>query len=546
MRIAAGLLFAAVALAQNTPSPSVTARGSISGVVRDQSTGTPLGQADVRASRPGAREVVGTADDQGRYTLRGLAPASYRVTATIRRAEGPFGPAVTRPVTLQADEELNGIDLRVPAPSEVSGKVVDENNEPVAGIAVYLVAREFFFGALRTVIAGAAYTDDQGQYSVTRISAGRAYLLVAQNRASRLPAISDAPDDPKLRRRVPQPTYFPDSRTAEGAEAVVVRVGEHRENVNIRLRKAPAYCMEGIVDGPGERSDLRFEIAPRFPTSGQSGNGATFVGAPGGKPGPDGRIRICELPPGDYDLTVIRFSTSGRASQEALGSTLVTIADRDIANARVTAAPQVPVAGEVVWDGAPPEKPIDANLSMDLQSMTRTIYGSAKSTVPGEFSIDGLAPDEYSIRLRGLPSGLYVKDIEYGGHSVRDKGLPVGSTAEAKLRLVVARDGGSVAARVADKDGNPVGNCYVALLPASAGSEAALAAELQSGQTDQNGAWTSPTIPPGKYYVFATEAEIDRSPETIGKLWRMRTRLQEADLGASGTARATLELRALE
>ena len=71
-------------------------------------------------------------------------------------------------------------------------------------------------------------------------------------------------------------------------------------------------------------------------------------------------------------------------------------------------------------------------------------YPTATSSVPGQFSFPGLVLDEYSMQTRGLPDGLYVKDLTYGGQSVLGKALRVGSAiGDAGLRVVVARDGGS-------------------------------------------------------------------------------------------------------
>jgi hypothetical protein len=545
-------VLASVAMPQSQPAPSSLssiAGGSISGVVRDAGTGTPMPDVEVGAFRPSARAAMGTTDTQGRYTLRALESGSYRVSAMSRASNGVgLGSMASRTVTLQAGQELTGIDIRLPPQCEISGKVVDENDEPLAGITVFLVAREYSSGTLRLVFASASTTDDQGKYTLrVRVEAGRAYLLLAQKRQRQLPAISEAPDDPKLRKRVPVPTYYPDAKTPEGAQAVVLRVGERRENVDIRILKTPSYCIEGLLGGPNGPADLNFQMTIQQPTSGASGSGAFYTVSPGGRLGQDGRIRICDLHPGDYELSVMKWPASGRGAPELFDSTTLMIADRDLVNVRLAARPGSPVAGEVAWEGAAPEKPVEAVITMDLRSMTRTVYPTGKSSLPGQFSFPGLLQDEYSIQTRGLPDGLYVKDVTYGGQSVLGKALRVGSAmGDAGLRVVVARDGGSVSARVTDKDGKPVGDCSVMLLPAGASSEAALATAMQSGQTDQNGAWTSSTLAPGRYFALASYASIDRSPETIGKLWRARSRAKEIALEPNMTAQVTLEPREIE
>ena len=47
-------------------------------------------------------------------------------------------------------------------------------------------------------------------------------------------------------------------------------------------------------------------------------------------------------------------------------------------------------------------------------------------------------------------------------------------------------------------------------------------------------------LPPGKYYVLATDLPVDKSPECIGKLALSRSKAQEVDLGANGSAQVTL------
>jgi hypothetical protein len=66
-------------------------------------------------------------------------------------------------------------------------------------------------------------------------------------------------------------------------------------------------------------------------------------------------------------------------------------------------------------------------------------------------------------------------------------------------------------------------------------------ARLVQGQTNQAGQFTSQTVPPGKYYVVATEETVDATPESIGRLWRSRIRYKEVDLPPAGSAQVKLE-----
>jgi hypothetical protein len=84
------------------------------------------------------------------------------------------------------------------------------------------------------------------------------------------------------------------------------------------------------------------------------------------------------------------------------------------------------------------------------------------------------------------------------------------------------------------------------VLPISVASEAALAAAIVSGQCDQNGAWTSNMMAPGKYYVLALSGPHNNSPESIAKLWGNRTHFKEIELAPNGSVQVTLAPMSLD
>jgi len=165
--------------------------------------------------------------------------------------------------------------------------------------------------------------------------------------------------------------------------------------------------------------------------------------------------------------------------------------------------------------------------------------------IPGPFRFfpEPIFQDDYIVDVGGLPNGVYWKDVTYGGRSIRNAFFNPGTGANPPvIRFVLARDGGHVSAAVSDSQGKPVSDADVALLPASADSEAALASMMTWGRTDSNGEWTSETIAPGKYSVIAGFFPTDRSPESIGKLWRARTKAEaeQLEVGPGATVRVSL------
>ena len=531
------LVFVVSAAAQNAATPPTPPpRGTIGGVVRDAATGAPMEGVLLFASgTPNSAQAK--TDAEGRYTFHDLEAGQYLLGAYTRASWG------TKTVTLRAGQELDSVEFRLVAYGVIAGTVFDAGKEPLPGIRMWLVHRQYFLGELRYTLAGATTTDDKGEYRLTSAMPGRAYLVLAENRAGALDATSSVPTDPKSRMPAVSTTYYPDSTSVDGAQAIVLRAGETREGVDVRMARSPSYCMEGTLDAGGAATF--FLVPKQFPASGAGG----FVGGigvsappPSGKTGPDGKMRICGLRSGEYELTATDWAGN---SMNRFAKMPVIIGDEDVRNIRLVAQSGVPLTGQVVWDGPASGTAVESKANIALAPLNRPSLGgeqlTAQSSLPGEFAYPGLLMDAYAVRVSGLPRNLYVRDITYAGRSVMLEPLQLGSAiGNAELRVIVARDGGFLSVRVNDKDGKPVPNPNVFVMPARAGSEVDLASSISYGMADQNGRYESRALPPGKYFVLASSLPLDTSPETIGKLLRAKTRAKEVDISAGATAQVTL------
>ena len=521
----------AVALCGQTTPPAAT--GSISGVVQYENGKAP--EAGIVRISPGGYEIK--LDDKGHYSQHDLKPGTYHISAETNRGWGPSG---SRLVALGTGQDMTA-DLRLRPNAGITGRVLDENKEPVAGASVFLIAREYQLGELRYVRAFVEQTNDQGEYMVAEVPPDRGYLLLAKKTVHEVPPISDSPVDVKLRKRILIPTYYPGVDSVEGAEVVTLSSGERREGMDIRMYRSASYCIEAVLAGAHGPVSLMFFLEEKQPTDGEAFGRGMYMVPTQGTAGADGRIRVCDQHPGDYRLAAFDLN------QKYFGAAPVTITDGDALKVRVNAVQRVPVPGEVVWDGKAPEKPIDPTISISLApAIGRTIMNwpdlQAKSSVPGEFSFDGLFAGDYPVKVRGLPDNLYVKDITYGGRSVLHKPLSVGSAiGKATLRIVVSPDGGRMEGRTADKNGNPTPDCFIAVIAASADTEAEMSSMVDFEITDQNGAWSTHRLAPGKYYVVASQHRFDLSPEGAARLWHSRMSAHEVDLGPGATEQVTVE-----
>ncbi|HUG82672.1 MAG TPA: carboxypeptidase-like regulatory domain-containing protein [Bryobacterales bacterium] len=541
------IVFIATLAAQNAAPDEP---GSISGVVVNAATGQPLPDLDVVLLVRGSPPPV-TTDAQGRYTFEGLAPRGYTVAVGFSR-DHPFSGG--RSVTVGPGEHVRSIDFRLYPDQSISGRVVDENDEPLSGVEVVLLGRELYMGELRYYRNRSDRTNDEGEYRLVRkVSPGTGWLVWATMLNRKMEPISDAPVDPKLRRPAMVPTYYPIAPTAEEATVLTLGTGEQMEGVDIRMARLPSFCLEAQIDVPGQPDEVSFQIEGVQPSFRMGATGGTTGLPPGGRVGPDRKIRVCDLGPGDYRLTAF----SGDLNvPDSLGMTLVSIADRDVKDITVVAQPRLALPGRVVWAGEPPEKLIESEISISLYPLLRVFGGlgtRGQSRVPGEFTMYGRASlaggeadplmDEYAVKFQRLPDNIYVKDVTYGGTSVLHRPLKLGSAmAGSELRVVVDHDGGVLKARVTDGEGQPIGDATVILIPKEATTNLRLAETRVAEKTDQNGEYTSPGLAPGAYYVLVTEDDFtDLSPETISTLFDARSKAEEVEIGPNATVELKLD-----
>ncbi|MBZ5728791.1 MAG: carboxypeptidase-like regulatory domain-containing protein [Acidobacteriia bacterium] len=537
------MLALSVAFAQNSPPAEAT--GSIGGTVLDAGSRAPIPGAAVLLLT-NTRQVNGTTiverfskritvftDAHGRYQASGLAAGQYPVSVSVN------GASFSRVVTLGAGQNLGSVDFHISATGVVSGKVIDQNQEPVPGITVFLIGKEYQAGVLRAFYKSTATTNDHGEYRLERAEPGRAYLVRAERLERVIPAMSEVPADAKLRRPFLAPTYYPSAAAMAGTTPVVLHAGERREGVDIRMVKSASYCIDGTVEWEGGPGPLRFWIDGQHAVSGP-GAPAYY---PTGVAGLNGQIRICDLAAGEYKVSAEQGPTATMSAFPIFGAADVTIANDD-SGVRVVAHRTRPLTGQVVW-ATPAGKPETAQLRISLDPMTPSIVGqtfaASPASIPGAFYFPNVFGADYAVRPTFNAPGLYVKEITYNGASILHEPMRLRSApGDAGLRVTVARDGGTLRAAVTGEDGKAAGDAWVAVVPASA-SQAAMAATLVFGEIDQDGVYIAGSLPPGKYHVLASGAPLDTSPETIASLWRARPKAKLVEIVPGGTAEVKLE-----
>lgn len=208
---------------------------TISGTITN-GVGTPMPNVSIFAST-GSYSASTSTDATGKYTLKGLAAGSYKLT--IRPQDGPYvdgyytSANANRFTTVQASATAiavgpnkTGANIKIPFGYSMAGKITNTAGTPLPYASVYVSGPTF----------RSTYTDASGNYKVQGLIAGD-YTIEVQ-----------PPYGQNLQEGF-YTTLNANRFTTIRASASVVTVGPNKTGLNM---KVPAgYSIAGKITGPG-------------------------------------------------------------------------------------------------------------------------------------------------------------------------------------------------------------------------------------------------------------------------------------------------------
>ena len=145
-------------------------RGAIvSGTVVDDVTDAPVADVEVSASS-GFRYLRTTSDEEGRFTLAGLAEGKNRILAHSAEYDlaNPSPEEWALFVEVVNGEDQSGIKLRAAKKPAIAGKVVDEEGEPIFGALVVAKEEEIISGRRSTRRGSRGFSEGDGTFVMRR------------------------------------------------------------------------------------------------------------------------------------------------------------------------------------------------------------------------------------------------------------------------------------------------------------------------------------------------------------------------------------------
>lgn len=547
-RVVAIIVSVAVGFGFQIPIPRGGDLASIQGQVTD-SSGQPIRKAGVTLKRagggtPSQASYTATTDTDGRYSFDNITPGGYTLdferVGYLRRLYRTTPHEVFSTITVNAGQHLNPINVVLTRAVTISGRVLDEDGDPVANVPVHLLHRTW--GSGLTPLSGpGVFTDESGNYRIPGLSPGRYYLRAGENRGPVFSIVGGRFNGSFV--LVPPArlgeltawyatTFYPAATDELLATPIQIRAGQtDLQRMDILLRNTPAFQVTGKIVGalashPIEQCQV--VLAP-VGAALATGLGVRGVVANVAK---DGSIdfRGNRFRPGEY---FIRVTSGPPGRQIVLASQRLVIGDRDI-NAVLNLQPLMELRGKVMIEGAPQTDfstlpgtpPPSVTMQILLYSPDSPSQSDLRSKITndGSFTIGDIAPGTWEVRVCCIPGGTWVKSIQLGSQEARDDRIDIpAGTSPGQLQITLSRSVGHIAGIVETDQGRPAGGGVVTLISYSPGP----GKPTMTTGIDSNGRFNLAQVGPGTYRLYAwDDIEIAQQydPDTL-KAWESNSLL---------------------
>lgn len=521
---------------------SATGNASVRGRVID-SMGQPIAKALVMITgqsptAPGTRDAV--SDSAGWFEFRQLPAGRFHTVAT--RA-GYFTstsqePGATRPsqfVELTDGQRIEGFQVRVVKWASVSGRVVDENREPLSGVVVNLM-RPRYEGGRRTLApaGGQARTNDRGEYRIYGIAAG-SYLVttaVGDITSGELPGYDRS--------------YYPGVIDPAAAQYVNVEAAADVAGIDVALTRSKTARISGqMLDSKGE------------PTMGGSvrlvpGAGSIVGITSGARIEKDGTFEFVNVPPGSYVIKVYQGRFWGWVEGD-FAAVPVTVTDEDVSGLIIRPVEGSGVAGRIVFNAVEPKQPPSGGLEITtvpvdpLQAPPE--LASASIDASWNFRLDGITGTR-RLQVPQVPTGWSLEAVRVNGVDVTDMPLQFGGGTRAlnDVQIVLTDRTSMLNGTIVDARGRPVEGAVAIVFSTDRNTWYDASRFMKRTAAGDGGRFALGGLPAGRYYAVALSTPppdgIDawKSPDYLASLASRASTLDIVQ-GAASTVRLEILAR---
>ncbi len=541
--------------AQDEPDPKQLA--AIEGRAVDSLSGTPLRRVKLTlrliptAATTAAAPVMPpsiaaeTADD-GTFRIDKLDPGTYMLNAERQgyvRATYTTSPKLTgsTPIRLSEGQEMKELLFKLIPQAVLTGRVLDEEGEPVAGVPIALVRSMETPEGQRLMPATTSTSNDQGEFRLAGIGPGRFFLQAMPRNMQAMMGELPARQASGERLATPVPTFYPGVLDMASSQPFNFVAGQTISNVDLPLKKALTYSARGKVIPPSR--DVRLMVYP-------AESGTLYFQQPMMVPmRPDGSFSAGALQAGRYHF--ILMATMG--GSRIVGRIPVTVDKEDIEGLELTPSPLPPLNGRIKIEGdltsynQSQPKPLDFSaFRLQLMPAAQSPFGFANASVneEGEFTIATPSYENYRPMIFPTPQNMYLKSIKTGTTEILGKTLDLTNGVPESLEFTFAIGTGTLSGNLTNESGNPAqgGILAVAAEPFSPG----MSERNRTARSDQSGRYELRNLPPGSYLAIAFDPDQGFNIFTATNWEKYSSRAKRIQVEPNSTPTLDLQLTPVE
>jgi hypothetical protein len=511
-------------------------KGSIAGVVVDFMTGEPLTDAHIRITPVHTRLTLGThvdpwnsygaiSKEQGQFSITTIPPGTYELVIeqhgflfVPNRQDGIFNG---RFIELRSTEVKN-VKLAMVRCAVISGRVLDEYDEPMGGVPVRVMPTR----PRLTWCGNGPYidTDDRGEYRLL-VGPGRYRILAGTYSHSPLNEPQELRTD-GTKEEVYHETYYPNVIQPELAGVVAARPGADLTGIDIRLAHSAPLSISGTISGVPEDAKwctlvLESETGSVIQYGVQVTDGPT--------PRVDKKFSISNLYPGTYRLYA-RLSEGSESGVLGVQTAVnlqsqkekIVLANSSVDYMDLLLTPGIDVKGALksINHTAKIEPArrfvtlVPLSDGRSLRSLRDVVFGpvslgwgrppttyTSAIEADGVFKVSGVHAGVYRVELTPMIGSSYVQKVLFKGRELPNATLDLrDSTSDATLEIIVSENGGIVRGTVT---GNTQVSPFTAVVCLFSDNESPALDLMRWSAVGADGSYAVRGLRPGRYRLLA-------------------------------------------
>lgn len=534
---------------RQAPPGTATLRGRV--LAAD--TGQPLRKAQVRINSTGPNAVglppenrLASTDADGRYQFTQLRAGRYTLMAQkgsfIQLQWGQVRPNEGgKPIDILDGQTIEKVDFALPRGGVITGRVLDEFNEPVSDVQVGVMRLQNVGGTRRLMNAGrTSMTNDIGEFRVFALPPGDYYVSAIFRSGNPLAENDD--------RTGYAPIYYPGTPDVATAQKLTVAAGQTITDIQLSLTPIRTARASGsAVDSQGRPMRGLVQAIMQSATVGMP------MGASGGPIRPDGSFTINGLTPGDYTLQVQpQGGPGGPPADPEYASTTISVNGSDITGIQLVASKPSSISGRFVIPSigdAKTLRPSSLRVGAFPAPNGTPVFGPTPQ--PGPVSDDWTfetksRPGAMRLNVQGIQPPWTVKAIRHRGIDVTDTGLEAKANEDLNdVEIELTNRSTNVSGSVTNTRGEPVRDYWAVLFARDREKWRPQSRYVRISRPDQEGRFKVTGLPPGEYLVVASDS-LDPSEATDPEfLDRIQARATRLTLGEGESKTIDLKLSAI-